>query len=147
MNNNQLDNIDLLSKFTSLLSVKVNNNRISNLNPDIFILNNNLNKIDFSNNPINNRNYIEKISQRLEIVFLDKESIKYFSKTKNQRSEYSKGNYKFIKSLNIIIKDQLEFIDFMVQIEFLRRNIHLNLYHQEQIERFIALTSILEFQF
>ena len=87
------------------------------------------------------------MNKRLERIFIDKESMKYFSKIINERTEYSKGNYKFLKSLNIITKDDSNFIDFHVQLDYLKRNIHLNLLYYHQIERLVSLTMILEFNF
>ena len=142
LSNNQLENVDLLSKFTSLVFIDLNNNQLSYLNSDIILSNNNLSKIDYSNNQIKNGKIMEKINQKLQVLFLDKKSINYFSKVKNDRFVMSKGNVMFLKSISIILNDDLNFIDFDIQLEFLKRNIHLNLYYHHQIERFISFTSI-----
>ena len=147
LSNNQLENVDLLSKFTTLYIINLNNNKISYLNSDILHSNYNLVSFDFSRNQIKNGTFIYDLNKRLERIFIDKESMKYFSKIINERTEYSKGNYKFLKSLNIITKDDSNFIDFHVQLDYLKRNIHLNLLYYHQIERLVSLTSILEFNF
>jgi hypothetical protein len=88
---------------------------------------------------------MDKINIELRAIIINKELIKHFSKVKNEREQFSKGNYKFLKSLKIIV--QGDYVDFDVQIDFIKRNIHLNLIDHTQIERLISVARILEYNF
>ena len=62
--------------------------------------------------------------------------IKNLIKLKNLRIVSKKSRDIFLKSFNIIVKNDLSYVDCLVQLDFLKRNINMNLVFQFQIDSF-----------
>ena len=75
----------------------------------------------------------------LEQVFMDKPLIGLFDKRTNRRIVKKKAKkYTFLRSLFLIIEQELDYHDCDQTLEFIKRNIHLNLFYYNQTDSFFA---------
>ena len=138
---NQLENVDFLANYTNLKIIQLNNNNIINI--EKLFVNNNLNNVelfDVSFNTLNkNSNFkIEMIGSEWKRIYLNHQYLHYFSLKKNDRMIKKSGSNIFLKSLllYIFMENGDYFVDCHVQIEFIKRNILVNLADYKQIETF-----------
>ena len=80
------------------------------------------------------------IPKQLRTVLIDLNIIDLFKMNVNDRNVRNIPGYlKFYKSLFIIIKNQLDFVDCELQLNYSKRRIHLNLLDSDQIKTFISI--------
>ena len=61
-----------------------------------------------------------------------------FSDKRNERIRKKSDHYSFLAVLNIVTPNDLLYGSCRLKLDFLRRNIHFNLYYQFQIDHFIS---------
>ena len=142
---NKLKNMSFVSKYKKIENLYINNNELESepslLNDQISILigSNQLHEIDISFNDKINEFKVNVIGQGLNYFQCDKVMIKNLLKLKNLRIVSKKSRDVFLKSFNIIVKNDLSYVDCLVQLDFLKRNINMNLVFQFQIDSFINI--------
>ena len=81
--------------------------------------------------------------ENLNLIFIDETKINSIQNITNQRILMNKNiEYSFIyyKSLFVLIKNDLNYVNCYIQIELVKRNkIHLNLYYPFQVENFLNI--------
>ena len=74
---------------------------------------------------------------QLESVWINKNMIRMFDVTKNEKKQDSHHFAEYYKSLFLVTEDDLLDLDFYLTLDFMKRRIHLNLYFYEQIFLFL----------
>ena len=124
--------------------VNISHNQMTNI-PNVSHLKN-LFRLDISfNKRLIRFDSIENIlnSSILRQLFIDKSLIKYLNKSLNQRvAKIKSDHYLFLLSFHVNINDDLEYLNCQLSIDFIRRNIHLNLFYQEQLKRFLKFCNV-----
>jgi Leucine-rich repeat (LRR) protein len=150
---NQFENIDFIKTYSKLKHLLINNNnKISILKSMTYFLNNkkDLFRLDLSFNKIDSFDYSGKIDlskcELLKYVNLDVQLIGYLEEFTNVIIAKRNEAFTFIKSLFILTKNDLNFIDCKLIFNYLKRNIHLNLFFNDQIDRFLLTCNLDDFQ-
>ena len=73
---------------------------------------------------------------KLEQVFIDQNLIALFDKRENHDIIKKKAKYTFLRSLFLVIEQDLEYHDCDQTLDFIQRNIHINLFYYDQIDSF-----------
>ena len=145
---NRLENIDFIMNYSKLRQILVENNNISKLNFNTLFNKNNqdLSRIDLSFNSIKTTDSKIDLSNNdfLLFFYIDTSLLNQLAEFKNIRM--STKNHAFIKSLYIITKNDVNFIDCKLIFSLLKRNIHLNMFYAHQIERFIKNCKLRDIQ-
>ena len=71
------------------------------------------------------------------LIFIDWKLVNYFSNILNYRIKKETFNMKFILSLNIVTNNDLYYGSCNLKLDLLKKNVHLNLYYRNQIDKFI----------
>jgi Leucine-rich repeat (LRR) protein len=132
---NQIVDISPLQFLLSLYNLSLSHNNIS----DIQIISNFTNliqlRLSFNNIfSVQNASFDQLIS--LQQVFIDKPLISLFDKRENFRIDRKKAKYIFLISLFLVIEQDLKYHDCEQTLDFIQRNIHLNLFYYDQIDSF-----------
>ncbi len=145
LSHNQIENDTFLRNFSSLTELKLNNNSIKNVN--LIDLNkiNDIRTIDLSFNKIqlNQMREFFKIGPNLTTILIDLNLIELFDKVENERCIKQNEFIKFYKSLFIVTKNQLDFVDCQLQLKYLKKMILLNLFYSFQIQNFLSNCKLL----
>jgi Leucine-rich repeat (LRR) protein len=138
LSKNELENVDFLLDCKTIREIKVNNNKIKYISDKIFS-HFYLRTIDLSFNPIDDTKVIfnDEIGENLETLFLDVNSSKSFKNLSNNRLIKQNEKSIFYKALYILLDDRLNHIDCQLQLDFLKKNILLNLFYSYQADIFL----------
>jgi internalin A len=144
LSNNMIEKINVSANFTALDEFKISNNLIADINSIRFDYRK-LKTIDLSFNRIKsfNTTEIKNIGKQLTTILIDADSIELFKNIKNDRILKKNTIYTFYKSLNIITKSQLDFVDCQLQLKYLKNMIQLNMLYSFQIENIFSNCKIL----
>jgi internalin A len=147
MSYNQLMDINFIYNCSKLKQAFVNNNNITRLSFNNFLNYIDLFRFDLSFNRISLAD--EKIdlskNEFLRYFFIDICFIKHFSDFNNSIIVKQYESVRFIKSLFILTKDNISFFDCKLTFNFIKRNIHFNLFYSHQVERFISICQLSDF--
>ncbi len=110
LSNNSIKNIDFLSNLTQLIALDLSFNSA---------------KTNYSYNHMYN----------LDHVLVNTNTINAFINFKNKRLDIY--NKHFLDAVFIITTDDLSFLNCSLTLDFIKRNIHLNLFYNEQISNFL----------
>ncbi len=133
LRSNHIENIMIENK-TQIKFLDISDNKIRNITNTLNM--NGLIKLNMSYNQIEYGEIANRIDNLIEIGFIDKESIKFYEKVRNERVVRRVGNSLFLKAYFVLIQSDLNFLSCTTQFELLKRNIHLNLFYSFQIDRF-----------
>jgi internalin A len=142
---NRFDSVDFMTNLFKLKNVIVNNNKIDQFNFNIISNKKDLFRIDLSFNQIESFNLIEfNISKHpnLKFIYIDTNFKDYFSIFNNDIVAKRNEAFTFIKSLFILTKNELTFFDCKLIFNYLKKNIHFNLFYNDQIDRFLATCTL-----
>ena len=84
-------------------------------------------------------------NQLLRFFYIDVNFIAFFTHYKNDNIVKKYESHSFIKSLFILTKDNIYYLNCSLIFSFLKRNIHLNLFYGHQIERFLTECNLFDF--
>ena len=132
---NKMADISPLKCSILLYDLSLSHNNIC----DIQIISN-LSKLIQLRLSFNNVNSIQNVSFERDkinvVVFIDKSQIFLFEKRKNHKIIKKKSKYIFLRSLFVVIEQELEYHDCDQTLAFIKRNIHLNLFYFDQVDSF-----------
>ena len=135
LDSNQIADISPLKYLISLTNLSLSHKSLS----DIHIISN-FTKLEQLRLSFNNINSIQNASfDRLinfQQVFIDKPLVALFAKRENQKIIKKKCRYTFLRSLFLVIESDLEYHDCDQTLDFIQRNIHINLFYYDQIDFF-----------
>jgi hypothetical protein len=160
VSNNQLKYCHSLSNLTNLELLALSNNRLVDISPLKGLTK--LKNLSLSQNRIEDFrlvskfHFLEKLSisfnsiestqeisfdalTDLRKVFLDKKQTHFFEKRRNNKIVERKAKnkfYKFLHALFLVTEDDLSFLDCTLTLDFMKRNIHFNLFYYEQVDWF-----------
>ncbi len=150
LSENQIENVDILKGFTYLNDLFLSNNKIS---AEIFPFLNrfkDLEKVMISFNKNltlkKDEKFIE-IPKRLTQLYLDQDLIGMFDQPVNFRVNKNKNKYTFLTTLYLITENDLEFIDCDLTLDYIERNIHLNLFFDFQVSLFLEKCRFKDMEF
>jgi Leucine-rich repeat (LRR) protein len=140
LSKNELENVDFLLDCKYVREIRINGNKIRNISSKIFNIPSLL-TIDLSFNPFegNQIPFNNEIGENLNTLYLDVNSVKLFVNLRNDRISKENENYIFYKTFYIISFEKLDHVDCLLQQQFLKRNILLNLFYSYQIDNFLSL--------
>jgi hypothetical protein len=137
ISNNQISKIDDLKGLIILKRLNVSRNQIKNI--EILSKLSQLTRVDMSFN--DNLTSFFSISEMSEIeqVFLNLEIFKniFDDKLINKRIAKQTIHDTHLKTLFVVTSDDLEYLECFETIDYLRRGVHLNLYYDKQVYRWI----------
>ena len=139
---NELSNVIFLNEYKSITNLTINNNQIENI--DILILlngNNVIVKLNMAMNPINNfgTGKLMDLNKNLRFIFTDELILNsLYSILINNRIQKKTDSVSFLLALYLVIPNNLFYGDCQLKINYLKRNIHFNLYYQFQIDHFLS---------
>ena len=140
LSNNQLENVDFIFDCSIINEIRLNNNQIRHIQLEILSYYY-LKILDISFNPIEvrNQNLINlKIGENLMEIVLSINSIDLIQGLTNNRLIKQNEKNAFYKVLYIVLIDKLDYFDCKIQLDFLKRNILLNLFYSYQIDYFLS---------
>ena len=134
---NELENVEFLSNYT-FISLNLTNNKIRDIS-SVNLANHKLKTIDLTMNKISLNSYLFgfDVGDDLETIYLDLDSIDSIKKLVNNRIVKHNQYYVFYKALFVIFSQQMEHVDCEFQLNYLKRNIVINLFYSFQIENFV----------
>ena len=159
---NKISNIEVIEKLTMIELVDLSHNQIhyvvslSHMSK-LTVLYLSFNFVESVESLIDfNRHYnlellvIKKTNSNL--FSINRDNFLLMSKNKNNRIVRYNGNYVFIKSFNLITKDVISSSsdltdDCQLVLDFLKKNVHLNLYSHEQAKDFIYKCKFIDLNF
>ena len=145
LNNNELDDITFLNvTYNQVGYLNISNNNI--LNIQLIFKFSKLITLDISNNPIENFD-LNKINlpDNLIYIFLSNKSLSLFDKLINKRKH--KNRKMFNVPLFLILTDNVEFCDCEIILDYAKRNIFLNLFYFHQLDRFLTKCHLMELDY
>ena len=136
---NELSNVSFLFKYRKTKTLIINSNRITHFDLPVYLtLNKDITMVNLSMNQINQSESIKDLNIRLNFIFIDKNYENLYSKIKNNRSlRNNVGSYSFLLSLFIVTPIDYSYGNCSVKLDYLKRNIHFNLFYQFQIDNFV----------
>ncbi len=137
MSNNQIESIESLANLTKLNRLNLKNNKLSDLKVCAFFKE--LQHLKISFNSLNTSFKNEYLPPKNTIrIYLDVSQIPLFSHIVNKRVFMVKNGkrYTFLYSLYLILENEPETVDCLLTLDFIKRNVHFNLYFDHQVERF-----------
>jgi hypothetical protein len=134
-----LENVEFLENCSMLGELKLSKNNIKNIK--IQLNNQDIKKIDISFNQIELINFDldKKLGQYLESISIDPSAIKWFTNFRNDRIIKKTDLYLIYKTLYLILKSKLNYVDCKLQIDLSKKNILLNLFYPKQIDNFFTI--------
>ena len=84
-------------------------------------------------------------NQHLKFIYMDSTLIKPLTVLKNDRIEKNIRNTNFYNALFLLIKSNLTYTDCVIQFNFLKNNIFLNLVYSYQIDSFLLNCNNIDF--
>jgi Leucine-rich repeat (LRR) protein len=140
----EVNKIESLSELRNLVELKflfLTKNRISDIR-----LASNFTKLERFSIGFNNISSIQNVTfdrmDKFTLVSIDKIQIDMFKASKltnykvDKRKEKNKV-YKFLKGVFLVTEEDLEFVDCQLTLSFMRRNIHFNLFYNQQVDLFM----------
>ena len=149
LSHNRIENVQFLNKLPSLTSLYINNNQIKTFELEIDLKYLTIMDISF-NNDLNEFDKVNKIDKMLNKVFINLNLIDYFNQMSNKMFETKKQvniYYPYLESINLITKDNLEYLDCYLTFDFLKRNINLNLFFTNQINSFLDSCHLIDIDY
>ena len=139
LSHNQLSNVSFLYKHKSIKNLILNNNQINHLDVSLILSQNkDLVKINIAINPITHFGFnIKDLNKKIRFSFTDTYLDGLYTNITNDRIEYQEI-YSFLSSFYLVTPNNLYHGDCQLKLEFLKRNIHFNLYYQFQIDHFLS---------
>lgn len=161
LDNNQIVNIDVLGNLTELRALFLSNNKILNIDrlqnlKKLIHLNIFHNEIYINLTVFNLKTTNQLLSNLLNCsltnefvnqfkhVFIIDENMSYFKENINRKQS---KNRKFLDAVYFLTINNLYYVDCNETVNFIKRNYHLNLFYDEQVQYFFNKCSSFEFQF
>jgi Leucine-rich repeat (LRR) protein len=149
LSSNSIRDVEPIKHLHKLKELSLSHNNIENIQPLLCLTN--LERLNVSFNKINlslmteGKEIINGIANKLKKAFIDKNMILVFDKKVNNNLK-KRNVYTFLYSMFIVTEDDLEYLNCLKTIDFLKRNVHLNLYYYDQIDNFLIKCKPIELE-
>jgi Leucine-rich repeat (LRR) protein len=136
LSNNSIRDIEPIKHLVKLKELSLSYNKIERIQPLSNLTNLKFLNISFNNVNLSLTNESLYRLTNLKKAFIDKKLIVLFDKMVNKNIK-KRNVYTFLYSIFIVTEDDLDFHNCSLTLDFIKRNVHLNLYYWNQIDSFL----------